>query len=56
MNKERKILINKVLEIKVCLTKEDFFDIIKGKIVDPDDSYAWINRNIIGNITVEKMI
>ena len=53
MNKERKILINKVLEFKVCLTKEDFEDIVKGKIVDPDDCYAWIKRNIVGNITLE---
>jgi len=46
-------LINGVLNLKICLTEEDFLDINKGLIVDPDDSFEWIKRNVVGNITKE---
>ena len=53
VNKERKIIIGSSLALKICLTKEDFLDIQKGKIIDPDDSYDWIERNIVGKITLD---
>ena len=46
-------MINGVLDLKICLTQEDFLDIKKGKIVDPDDSFDWIKRNVVGNISIE---
>ena len=46
-------MINGVLDLKICLTKLDFEDIKKGKVVDPDDSYDWLKRNVVGNIKIE---
>ena len=49
VDKERKIMINKVLPIKIKLDQHEFDSIKEGKSLDEPE--IWIKKYVVGNIT-----